>query len=275
MDITSHPVALSFDLVRGESPLIIGLDFMKYTNVFNTERPRYIDIRRPEDVKKLSLHTYITHEEPLRRTRRLQVEIVPHAKSTVATLMSNINLLGQRTPLAFSKKIHRFTYAPPEEIKYICENAGILNEELSNAIENVNDACEVCVRIGRPASIRKISLTHVNAAFNQELQIDLTHCDIGGIRYTILNMTDRGTGWSEMRIVQNQNMNTMKHCVGQDWICAHGAPNAVLGDDAYDKADFRDFLKQHHITYKPRPSRRSNKLGSVEQKNGTIKAIIQ
>lgn len=275
MDIHSHPVSLSFDLVRGESPLIIGLDVMQYANVLNTKRPRHINIQRPGDVRSLSLHTYITQEEALGGTKRLRVEIAPHATSTVATLMSNINLLGKRTPLAFSKKIHRFTHAPPDEIKCICKNAGILNKELSNAIDKVDAACEVCARNGRPAYIRKVSLTYVNAAFNQELQIDFTHCDIGGVRYTLLNMTDRGTSWSEMRIVQNQNMKTMKICVEQDWICVHGAPNAVSGDDAYDKAEFRGFLKQHHIAYKPRPARRHNKLGSVERKNGTIKAIIR
>ena len=77
-----------------------------------------------------------------------------------------MNLLGKRTPLAFSKKIHRFTHAPPDEIKDLCYNAGILDDELSNAIDTVAAECEVCVKNGRPASMRKISMTHVNAAFN-------------------------------------------------------------------------------------------------------------
>ena len=61
--------------------------------------------------------------------------------------------------------------------------------------------------------MRKLSLTHVNFAFNQEIQIDFTHCDIRGTRYTLINMTDRGTACTEMRVVERQDMNTMKSSV--------------------------------------------------------------
>ena len=123
--------------------------------------------------------------------------------------------------------------------------------------------------------MRKLSLTHINSAFNQEIQIDFTHCDIDGTRYTLINLTDRGTAWSEMHIVANQNMETMKSSVERYWICTHGAPHALSGDDAYDKPNFHEFLKQHSITYRPRPARRHNKLGSVERKNQTVKSIIR
>ena len=53
------------------------------------------------------------------------------------------------------------------------------------------------------------------------------------------------------------------------------APLAVSADDAYDMANFRSFLKRHNIAYNPLPSRRHNELGTVEVKNGTIKAIIR
>ena len=70
-------------------------------------------------------------------------------------------------------------------------------------------------------------------------------------------------------------METMKNSVERYWICIHGAPSTVSGDDAYDKPNFHKFLKQHNITYKPRPARRHNKLGSVERKNQTVKCIIR
>lgn len=255
MENNSHPASLTFDLVRGDSPLIIGLDVTQYADILNRDTPRQIRIRRPWDVRSLSLFTYITHEGQFGRTKRLRVEIIPHANSSVATLVSNINLLGNRTPLAFSKKIHRFTHAPTDEVKSLCKDAGILSEELSQAIETVHAECEVCAKNGRPASMRKISLNYVNAAFNEELQIDFTHCDIRGTRQILINMTDRGTGWSEMRIVQNQNLQTMKTSVERDWICIHGAPKAISADDAYEKTDFRNFLKRHHISYNPRLAR--------------------
>ena len=275
MDRYGHPIALSFDLVRGESPLIIGLDVTQYANIINSETPRYISIKRPTDSRTLALFTYITTEGSDGKTQRLRLEISPHKHSSITSLMENISMLGKRTPLAFSKKIHRFTHANADEIKHICKNAGILDKELSRASDVVDSECEICARNGRPASMRKVSLTHVNSAFNQEIQIDFTHCDIRGTRYTLINMTDRGTVWTEMCIVEKQNIDTMKSSVKRYWICVHGAPGALFADDAYDKPNFHTFLKQHNIVYKPRPARRHNKLGCVERKNRTVKAIIR
>ena len=59
-----------------------------------------------------------------------------------------------------------------------------------------------------------------------------------------------------------------------EWICVHGAPDALLADDAYNKLAFHHFLNQHKVQYKPRSARRHNKLGTVERKNETVKAII-
>lgn len=275
MDIYGHPIALNFDLVRGDSPLIVGLDVTQFANIINTEEPRHMELQRPTDTRTLSLFTYVSCEDASSRTQRLRIEIIPHARSSVTTLMANINTLGTRKPLALSKKLHRFTHAPAGEIKSMCRTAGILNGDLSRAIDIVDRECEVCAKNGRPASIRKISLTYVNAAFNLEVQIDFMHCKLRGAKRTLINMTDRGTAWSEMKIVDRQNIATMKQSVECDWIYAHGAPGALSADDAYDKPEFHQFLKQHNIQYRPRPARRHNKLGAVERKNRTIKAIIQ
>lgn len=78
-----------------------------------------------------------------------------------------------------------------------------------------------------------------------------------------------------MKIVKRQNIDTMIRSVKCELICVHGAPDALLADAAYDKPYFHHSLKQHNVQYKPRPSRRHNKLGAVEPKNGTIKTFIQ
>ena len=274
MDQKSNPVALTFDLVRGESPLLIGLDVMQHADIINTKIPRHIRFQRPFDTRSFSLLTYIEYDHEHSNTKRLRLEIIPHKQSSVATLMANISTLRGRTPLAFSKQIHRYTHAPAEEIKSICKTAGILDSQLAHAIDVVDSECEVCTKNGRLASTLKVSLTYVNAAFNQEVQTDFMHCTMKNVKYTLINMTDRGTGWSETRIVPNQSVLTMQRNVEQFWICLHGAPQAFSADDAYDKPGFHTFLRQYSIVYKSRPSRRHNKLGTVERKNGTIKAII-
>lgn len=261
MDIYGHPIALNFDLVRGDSPLIVGLDVTQFANIINTEKPRYMELRRPTDSRTLSLFTYVGCEDANGRAQRLRIEIIPHARSSVTTLMANINTLGTRKPLALSKKLHRFTHAPAGEIKSMCRTAGILDGSLSRAIDIVDRECEVCAKNGRSASIRKISLTYVNAAFNLEVQIDFMHCTLRGAKRTLVNMTDRGTGWSQMKIVNRQSIATMKQSVECDWIYVHGAPGALSADDTYDNPEFHQFVKQHNIKIQATPSTPTQQIG--------------
>ena len=157
MDRYSNPFALTFDLVQGESPLIIGLDVTEYADILNRELPSCITIQRPTDIQTLSMYAYVKSEHTNDKARRLRMEIIPHGRSSLSTLMANISTLGSRKPLAFSKKLHRFTHAPATEIKEICSKAGILNKRLSQAIDTVDRECEVCTRNGRPASHPRVS----------------------------------------------------------------------------------------------------------------------
>lgn len=127
---------------------------------------------------------------------------------------------------------------------------------------------------GRPLPSKKVSLT-VNEAFNQEIQIDFTYCDVRGEKRTIIVITDTGTGYTEASIVRSRNMDTIVEKVEVVWICQHGAPRNVSADDEYNRKKLTDYLRVHDIKFKPRPTRRHNKVGIVERKNGTLKEIIR
>lgn len=101
-------------------------------------------------MKCLQVHTYIVEGD-----ERLRAEIVPHSQSSVGTLMANITMLGKRGPKSFVKKIHRYTHAPPEDIKFLCETAGVFNADITEAIKEIDEQCEVRVRNGRPLQKRE------------------------------------------------------------------------------------------------------------------------
>lgn len=58
-DITGKPTSLTFDLVPGTSPLIVGLDVRAHCNTINLQEPRYIMMKRPTDVEERTLFNYI------------------------------------------------------------------------------------------------------------------------------------------------------------------------------------------------------------------------
>lgn len=268
-DTTGKLTSLTFDLVPGTSPLILGMDIRAYCNTFNLGDQKYIKMQRPHDNAERILFTYLVPED-----KRLRLDIAPHPRSVVRTLLGNIQTTAQRTPMTFCKKIHRYTHATKDEMRTLCQDARMLDPELEQAIENVCDACEICAKNGEPKRSKKVSLTHVNEAFNQELQIDFIFVVIGDTKYTVMHMTDTGTGYSELALAPDRSMATIIRIIETVWVCKHGAPVAVSADDEYNRSPSRNYFAAHDIQFKPRPARRHNKLGIVERKNKTVKAIL-
>lgn len=268
-DVTEKPTALTFDLVQGSSPLIVGMDVRAYCNTYNLGSQRYILMKRPTDTEKRTLFTYIVPDD-----KRLRLDIAPHPRSVVTTLLGNICSSASRAPLVFSKRIHRYTHASKDETKSLCRDANILNEELEQAIDKVHDACEICAKNGRPKSSKKVSLSHVNTAFNQEIQIDFFFITLRGTKFCVINITDTGTGYTVLAIAPDRSTSTIIRLLETEWICHHGAPHAASADDEYNRAPVRNYLSSHDITFKPRPARRHNKTGIVERKNQVVKTIL-
>lgn len=89
-----------------------------------------------------------------------------------------------------------------------------------------------------------------------------------------MNMTDTGTGYSELALTRSRSMDTVISVLEGYWVCRHGAPQAISADDEYNRKPLRAYLRSHNIQFKTRPARRHNKIGIVERKNRTLKAIL-
>lgn len=127
----------------------------------------YIRLKRPTDIQERILFTYI-----LPNDCRLRLDLAPHPTSVVQTLLGTTTALTGRSPKNFCKIVHRYTHATEHDMRELCKDADILDPALDAAIKAVCDACKVCAKNGLPKSSRKVSLSHVNEAFNQEIQID-------------------------------------------------------------------------------------------------------
>lgn len=254
LDAEGKPLSLTFDLVSGDSPLIVGLDVTQYTNTMNLSRPRYVTFHRPEDKSPRRMLTYVDDFDD---QARLRLEIIPHKKSTITSLMANIM---SRPELCVAKKIHRYTHATSDEMKDLYKGAGILTTKLSEAFDKVYKACEICCRNGRPLNSKKLSLTHVNKAFNHELQADFMWCDIKGETFIVLNLTDTSTAYAEFSIVPARNTQVMIQLIETEWICRHGAPSSFSSDPEFLTTATRTFLNQHQITFNSRPARTTRRV---------------
>lgn len=249
--------------------MIIGPDNLQHCRTFNTTAQKYIEFPRPQDTSPWFLHSYFIPDNI-----RLHGKVAPQPLSEAHSLLNNIHYVSQRVPLKFCKRLHRYTHAPAAEPKIIFAEAGILNEENDRKISRISEACEICATAGRLLHARKVSLTHVNEEFNEEVQMDLLYCSVRDIRVMLINMNDAGTGYAEVFIIKNRKSSTITTCIEIGWINRHGAPRSMSADDEYNTNPIRTFLASHDISSKPRPARRHNRAGIVERGNGTLNTIL-
>lgn len=269
MDTRNLPVTFTFDLVEGDSPLIVGLDFKQYADTYNRDEPRMVKFKRPHDVHVYTMYTYIAKD--LTGNMRLRLEIVPHEMSSISTLMTTTD---KRRELNMAKRIHRFGHASAGDMIAMMKNTGYNRKKIKDACDKVYAACAICTASGRPSDRKKISTTHVNAAFNDELQADFMYVNIREKKHEILNMIDVGTRYGERTITESRTAEEVQKKFESCWFYRHGAPNNFSADHELCRPVLQRFLSRHAIKLNPRPSRSSNKVGRIERNNGVFRSVI-
>ena len=268
-DINGKPTLISFDLVNGRSPLLVGLDIKRYADTLNRTTPSTLVFKRPEDTTERKFHTYIAPDDD--GNERIRVEITPHAQSTSSSLMGSQTT---RQELNMVKRVHRFSHATSREMQEMFRDAKMNSRKISTACDTVHKACDICASTGRPKDKKKVSLTHVNEAFNAEIQADYVIVYIKEEKYEVLNIIDLGTRYGERAIATTRSAENMTNMLETEWLYHHGAPDKFSADPEFCKPFMERFLNAHSIELRPRPSRSSAKNGRIERNNGTFKLIL-
>lgn len=269
-DSESRPIDIKFDLTDSDAPLIIGIDFLQYADTCNREEPRVIRFRRPGDAEPSTMFTYIAADQ--NGNERLRLEVAPHAGSLYRSLLAS-NHTEDWSALAI--KIHKFSHAHPDDIREILRDGGKLDAASSHACDEVFESCLVCAGTGRPAQHKKVSLTHVNSKFNEEIQADFCVVYIRGAKFEVLNMSDTGTRYGERTISSTRSADAIKTIFEENWVYQHGAPKRFSADPEFCRPVFQRFMAEHGVTVLPRPSRSSHKNGRIERNNGVFKLIVE
>lgn len=149
------------------------------------------------------------------------------------------------------------------------------SKENEEACEKVFQSCEICVSSGRPCNSKKISLSHINEDFNEELQADFMVVYIKEKKYFVLNIVDVGRRYGERMIAESRGAAHLMEMMETEWTYHHGAPKRFGADPEFCKRFFEIFLKGHGIELKPRPARASYKNGRLERNNGVFKAVLE
>lgn len=168
-DTNKNATTFIFDVIDGESPLIVGLDVKRYSKTDNISIPTIISFQSLTDTNVKEVFTYISNDDD--QNPRLRIEIAPHRGSSMKMLLSGIL---KQTEMNLAKNPHRFLHASPEDTISLLKDAGVSSMPLENACQKVHAACKICASTGRPHLKRNISLTYVNEAFYLVIRADFT-----------------------------------------------------------------------------------------------------
>lgn len=102
-DNNYYPITLEFDLVYGRSPLILGLYEAQYYETYHRNAPLTINIKRLQDIRAYTMHTYTADDDNWKNRQGLQ--IVPHLSSLIHTLITTTD---RHRELSMANLIYRF-----------------------------------------------------------------------------------------------------------------------------------------------------------------------
>jgi len=270
-DISGGSHCFLFHLVEGDDPLLIGEDVARNGKIDNIEN--LFHLQQPNGDFK-TFYTYYDAIECRRRLASIMPASVP-TRVSAAYLTASSKVIQEMSPSRLGEKLHRYTHATVEEMVKICKMAGILNEKIRQALQEAFESCEVCCRTGRPKDSKKVSITHLDSAFNASVQVDFFFPYVQDKTITVFHARDRATGYSELEVVPSRDLSAAALAFDRMWMSRHGAPSSVSGDPEFNRSAFKEMLSEHGIQFDARPARRHNKLGSVERKNGVLRPIIQ
>lgn len=269
-DQNGKATALMFDVFAGNGSVIFGLDVKRYCDNININNQNILRRLRPEDKTEKLFHTYITADGS--GNDRLRIELLPHLKTQACNYMSK-NTVGKEKVL--ETKIDRVTYASKNEYRQLLRAAGIRNEQLEMSHDRCVDNCDICTSSGRPHNKWKISISYINQAFNEKIQVDFLVAYICREKFVILNIVDMVTTYGEREIVANRSAETTQMKLEKLWIFRHGSARRFSADPEFCRPVLKNFLQRHGIQIVDRPSRSSNKNGVVERNNRVFKNILE
>lgn len=160
---------IPFNILDGYSLLTIGLGFKKFANTVNSGPAPFISFRRRGHQSDHHFPVYISKDR--QGNGRLRLELVPYLNSTVCSLMCNVKKHPSRNIV---EKIHRFSYASSGEMQKFLPEARLAGSEVEKEIQAIYDSCLSCALSGRPFNRRKVSISHINEAFDENIQAYFT-----------------------------------------------------------------------------------------------------
>lgn len=92
-------------------------------------------------------------------------------------------------------------------MSHLLRDTGVEDERLEAPYGRCYDICDICMSTGWPRDRKKVSIAHMNDAFNSAIQAEYLVVYIRGGKFEVLNVVDAETGYGEREIAPERKSN--------------------------------------------------------------------
>jgi hypothetical protein len=217
MDLLGQCYHITFHLISGTTPLLIGDDVLSNADILNTSKLSIIRIRADHLQEPAQFLTYS-------QLGRRYLEAVPTSGAAILiedlqnhainTFLSTHALAAiECSPETLARRIHRYSHASYNDMRTLIRRAFASHLKpyavsIDVALRDVVAKCDVCVRVGRPKPGRKLSITRLVSNFNDSVQVDFLFVQLSPDEHisVIFHMVDASTAYSETSLVTSRDL---------------------------------------------------------------------
>lgn len=238
----------------------------KHSNSNYIGHPNTITILKPAIETELrQFFTNIGHDQTGSESTR--IGIVLHEKSPVTTLMANI---VSRYEINLAKQISRCSHENDSEMIKQLQDVGKPTPPLALVLP----AWDACNGSGRRGIKKKISLSHINQAFNEEVHVDFATVR-NNVKYELRNVVGTGKKYDQRLVGSERSTKTLKMIMERHWFYEFGSPQCFSGHLEFMSSVMESFIKLQNVTVHQWRAWSSNKNGITESQKGVLKVIME
>lgn len=177
-------------------------------------------------------------------------------------------------PWAWAKsiidKVHKHVcgHANFTDFQLLLKRNDLWNEAVASYVQKLVEGCTACPFTAPPQPSRKVSISSMSTQFNQVVCVD--HFYLDEIR--LMHCMDLVSRFSAIQVVDSETLADAVAAFEACWMSHFWYPESIHGDKAFAVGDFKTYMDEVSISFRPMPPGRHSK-NAIESKHKVIRSI--
>ena len=261
-------VQLETEIVQSDVPLLLSKSTMKAAKAKQDYENDRISLfgNNQEMICTKSGHYAI----PICRARNSEEQ-----KNEISTVLFNYENSELKSHESTARKLHhQFAHPSSKRLIDYIKTAGIDDEPLFKAIENISVQCDTCKRYKR-VSPKPVVMFPLATEFNETVALDLKTYENNKTYF--LHAIDHATRFSAAAVIKSKKSEIIIMNFFRIWIAIFGTPKKVLSDNGGEFAnnEFSEMCENLNINHITTAAESPWSNGLCERHNGIIGEVVQ